>query len=652
MKAMKTMVKCVAVAAFATAALAVHATQTDILVAQRANRWDPVTPGVWHADLEEARSYAEANGLPLIAVWSNGDFCQHCLVWEGAANSPVFVNWMKTSGIVFYFGYVGDGYLNAAGDFGAGPSDDWQEGYHGYSFYWCCDYQNATMAWPYVRFYWPSGGVDLVYTGSFVDGEYVVKGGAPCMVRDDLVNASPSMYAPWVSLGDYGTYNPNGRYMLDFITNRVTGVLRDWDSLPSWTVTFDANEGSVDEQSRMVVEGEAVGNLPTATRDGYRFDGWFTDENGGTRVTADTPVMDDVIYYAHWTQYSGSIVVRSFEPATAGSQARLVLGREGDGNGRIAVKVKTQTSTGICGTDFDYVKEVLEWEDGDLEDKEIKIQTYASGAGKSLRVKLATLATGTYEGNVTPRLIQAKVYAEMLAFNPGKVVVTGPEPLAVTAGETLRMTFSRVGGSDGSIAVKAKTQTSTAIMGVNGSADFDYVKKTLEWGDGDMSDKVIEIPTYAGPWEGVKQLRVKLATLATGAYAGNLVPTLDQTKIYVDIESQAAFGTVYVEPEVQQPVAGQTLRLLFRRVGGRDYPIAVKYKVQTSTAIAGEDFEYKKGVIEWKDGEDGDQVVEVPTYPSAAGKQLRVKLSTLTQGDYTGCVTPHLNSAKVYVPLY
>ena len=117
---MKTMIKGVAIAALAMLSLSVHATQTDMLVAQRANRWDPVTPGVWHADLEQARAYAEINGLPLIAVWSNGDFCQHCLIWEGAANSPEFVNWMKSSGMVFYFGYVGDGYLNAAGDFGGG----------------------------------------------------------------------------------------------------------------------------------------------------------------------------------------------------------------------------------------------------------------------------------------------------------------------------------------------------------------------------------------------------------------------------------------------------------------------------------------------------------------------------------------------------
>jgi hypothetical protein len=147
-------------------------------------------------------------------------------------------------------------------------------------------------------------------------------------------------------------------------------------------------------------------------------------------------------------------------------------------------------------------------------------------------------------------------------------------------------------------------------------------------------------------------LRVKLSTLATGTYAGNLVPTLDQAKIYVDLENPSRFGTVSVKPVSARPEAGRPLRLVFRRTGGSDWPIAVKYKVQTSTAIANTDFEYRKGVVMWGDGEDDEQIVEVPTYLSAAGKQLRVKLSTLTQGDYAGCVPPHVDTAKVYVPLY
>jgi len=235
---------------------------------------------------------------------------------------------------------------------------------------------------------------------------------------------------------------------------------------------------------------------------------------------------------------------------------------------------------------------------------------------------------------------------------PGTIVVSAPVPLSVKAGNKLRMKFARQGGSDGKIAVKAKTQTSTALMGVGGSADFDYVKKVMEWGDGDTSEKYIDVPTYVQPWEGTKQLRVKLSTLATGAYAGNLVPKLEVAKIYVDLENPSKFGTVSVEPENSKPTAGQPLRLVFRRAGGSSWPIAVKYKVQTSTAIAGVDFEYMKDVVTWGNGESGVKYVEIPTYASGAGKTLRVKLSTLTQGAYQGCVTPHVKEAKVYIPLY
>ena len=253
--------KSIAVAVSLAAAMA-SATVTDDLVRTRAGRSDPVTPGVWHADLVKARAYAEANGLPLVAVWSNGDFCQHCLVWEGVATSPLFVNWMKSSGMVFYFGYVKDGYLNAVGDFGGGPSADGQEGYHGTSFYWCCNNQNSTLAWPYIRFYWPKGGVDEIYTGSTTDGEYLVKGGLPCMVQDSVLTASAAsaaLYAPWVEAGDYGTYNPGARVWIDFVSNKSTGVLRNFSAVPAYAGgEFDVKSSTEAARACLEVETNTV----------------------------------------------------------------------------------------------------------------------------------------------------------------------------------------------------------------------------------------------------------------------------------------------------------------------------------------------------------------------------------------------------------
>lgn len=69
-----------------------------------------------------------------------------------------------------------------------------------------------------------------------------------------------------------------------------------------YTLTFDANEGSTTEPSRKVIFNNAYGELPTASRVGYTFDGWFTERTGGTQVSESTlMVANDTTVYAHWT---------------------------------------------------------------------------------------------------------------------------------------------------------------------------------------------------------------------------------------------------------------------------------------------------------------------------------------------------------------
>ena len=74
------------------------------------------------------------------------------------------------------------------------------------------------------------------------------------------------------------------------------------------TVTFHANGGAVSPTTRAVTRGRAVGALPTPTRSGYSFVGWFSAASGGTQISAETVVTASVTYYAHWmaTQYTES----------------------------------------------------------------------------------------------------------------------------------------------------------------------------------------------------------------------------------------------------------------------------------------------------------------------------------------------------------
>lgn len=71
----------------------------------------------------------------------------------------------------------------------------------------------------------------------------------------------------------------------------------------SYLVTFDPNGGRVSPASTAVTIGKKYGPLPTPNRTGYSFDGWYTDQTNGTKVTSATTVTTtkDHILYAHWS---------------------------------------------------------------------------------------------------------------------------------------------------------------------------------------------------------------------------------------------------------------------------------------------------------------------------------------------------------------
>ena len=76
------------------------------------------------------------------------------------------------------------------------------------------------------------------------------------------------------------------------------------------TVTFDPNGGSVNNGTKSVLDGTAVGAMPIPTRSKYVFDGWYTDPDDGVIVTPSTIVHGTTRYYAHWTYVDDSYVAQ------------------------------------------------------------------------------------------------------------------------------------------------------------------------------------------------------------------------------------------------------------------------------------------------------------------------------------------------------
>ena len=72
-----------------------------------------------------------------------------------------------------------------------------------------------------------------------------------------------------------------------------------------YTITFNGNGGTPSVTSMTTID-QKLPELPTATHSGsYSFDGWYTEKNGGTKITTATSFDKDTTVYAHWT-YTGS----------------------------------------------------------------------------------------------------------------------------------------------------------------------------------------------------------------------------------------------------------------------------------------------------------------------------------------------------------
>lgn len=66
-------------------------------------------------------------------------------------------------------------------------------------------------------------------------------------------------------------------------------------------ITYNANGGTLTEQEKYVPVGQPCGSLPTPTKNGYTFKGWYTQATGGNEITADTIMPSiDITIYAQW----------------------------------------------------------------------------------------------------------------------------------------------------------------------------------------------------------------------------------------------------------------------------------------------------------------------------------------------------------------
>ena len=124
--------------------------------------------------------------------------------------------------------------------------------------------------------------------------------------------AAPSRTG-YVFAGWYSDQNCTKKWDFDSAVPGAMTLYAGWTPA-QYTVTFNANAdgATVDQESKSVTYTRPYGELPTPNRIGYAFDGWFTEADGGQRVTAETSFATpaDQTLYAHWTEGAAAYTVK------------------------------------------------------------------------------------------------------------------------------------------------------------------------------------------------------------------------------------------------------------------------------------------------------------------------------------------------------
>lgn len=86
------------------------------------------------------------------------------------------------------------------------------------------------------------------------------------------------------------------------------------------TLTFKYQNGKKGKKSKKIVYNEKYGSLPSTSRSGYTFKGWYTKKSGGTKVTSSRIVKTkkNITLYAQWE--STMPIIKMLAPA--GSKCR------------------------------------------------------------------------------------------------------------------------------------------------------------------------------------------------------------------------------------------------------------------------------------------------------------------------------------------
>ena len=344
--------------------------------------------------------------------------------------------------------------------------------------------------------------------------------------------ASEGKTIDWVK-GLTVTFAEKGNYSLSTSNSDQyvweVAVFAEWE-LPTYTVTLDANGGTVSPTSKSYTAGDTYGTLPTPSRPGCKFNYWMKSD--GTRIYSSTAIWDNHTLYANWTipTYTVTITANPTNGGTiAGSGtydggttvAAIATPAEGykfvgwaDQEGNITVTDNPYTFTAIADTTFSAVFQ-----------KKTYTATFKNYDGTVLQtVTVEHGSTPNYTGSTPTKAQDAEYSYSFSGWSPSLGAITANTTYTAQYTATKRSyTITAVaspleagvvtGGGSGLYGT-TKTLTATANSGY----------KFVKWSDGitttSRSITITGNATYTAVFEKIKTSNVYCGIKKVSAYCG------------------------------------------------------------------------------------------------------------------------------------
>ena len=207
-------------------------------------------------------------------------------------------------------------------------------------------------------------------------------------IDDDAFSYCPKLANAWLPAElEYGYmeydsfYKQTGSVSLHYYSGSVETIMVCFDPCDPESEEVDRTIPSIDGKVLMT-----LGALPEPTRLNYAFLGWFTEPEGGTKVTATTKVTEDVTYYAHWLAFAvnGETWASAETPMCTNVLCGVALAWPVAASASSDVKVKVAgLPTGLKFTDKDIYKKGSKTEVEIPANTIYGVPTAASKMGKS-----------------------------------------------------------------------------------------------------------------------------------------------------------------------------------------------------------------------------------------------------------------------------